>query len=148
MKFFIPVLSSWNTPSVLPVPRESSTCFIIVINMIHIDLVCHVSVLPSALHSGSPSVYEGPGNPFSDSPSSSNVVMVNWVVSRSVCCPGKRHILIYCLLTDDHACRMHGGMPWQSLQAFGHIDQLFYLLIRVIIKLLKLRIGLQTPYPV
>lgn len=25
MKFFMPALSSWNTPSVFPVPRESST---------------------------------------------------------------------------------------------------------------------------
>ena len=60
MKLFIPPLSSWNTPSVRPVPMDSKHFFIIIINMVHIQLDAIVFFLPDVQRSGSPSVYEDP----------------------------------------------------------------------------------------
>ena len=42
--------------------------------------------------------------------------------NRPVRSPGKRHILIYCLLADDNSRRMHGSMSGKALQPLAHIN--------------------------
>ena len=46
--------------------------------------------------------------------------------------PGQGHELVDGAAADHHARRVHGGVPRKALQAFGHVDELFHLLIRII----------------
>ena len=62
----------------------------------------------------------------------------------AVASSGKRHIVVRALRTDHHARRMHGGVSGQTLQTFAHVDQFFYLPVRLI-QLSQLRIDLQRP---
>ena len=57
---------------------------------------------------------------------------------------GKRNVFIRAGRTDNHAGRMHGGMPGKALQTLAHIDKHLYLLIGFI-ELSQFGIGLQRP---
>ena len=61
------------------------------------------------------------------SPSSSRVVMVNWVTIEPSCALERGTYSDTVFLTDHHTCRMHGCMARKPFQTLCRIDQLMNL---------------------
>ena len=58
---------------------------------------------------------------------------------RAVRPEGERHVLVHRLLADDHAGGVHGGVPGQSLQPLGHVNELPHLVI-FLVQFFQLRV--------
>ena len=144
MKFFMPVLSSWNTPSVLPVPRESSTRFdrqnqcdrcrcafhVLFSTMLHRVLDHRQGPKAQEIHFQKAQFFQRRHGKLGG--------------DGTVGCPGQGHVLVHCLLADDHARRMHGRVPGQPLQPLGHVDQVLHPLVSLVY-LAQLRDFLSAP---
>ena len=79
IKLFIPALSSWNTPSEWPEPKDPKT-FLSSKSMLSIAISFPVSFLISFTAFWITVSVRSPRKSIFKSPSSSSVVMVNWVV--------------------------------------------------------------------
>ncbi len=81
IKLFMPPLSNWNTPSVRPVPMDART-FLSSKSILSISIWTPLSFSIRATASRSTVKVRSPRKSIFKSPSSSMVVMVNWVVTE------------------------------------------------------------------